>query len=280
MIIKQIVPGSPETEAYRGLTVRQLAADRGTFIAESINVIAAAAEAGLTPVSFLSARRHIPALEERFGKAFPSAVLLTADDAEIEALTGFRLHRGVLAEFGRPAPIAPETAARNALRAAVLENVTDPTNIGAIFRSAAALGMGAVLLSGSCCDPLHRRALRVSMGTVFKVPWAFVPSRSDNRNAVDLSFIKALGFSTSALALTESAVPITDPALVSEKRLALILGAEGNGLDPATVASCDHAVRIPMRSGVDSLNVAAAAAVAFWELGGKQTLKTQLGNTE
>ncbi len=280
MIIKEIRISSPEANLYAGLTDKQLRADGGLFIAESANVIAAAAEAGLEPISFLSQKRHIPALEARFGESFPEAPILTADDAEIEKLTGYRLHRGVLAAFRRAPSVSPEEASANASRAVVLENVTDPTNVGAIFRSAAALGMDAVLLSGSSCDPLHRRALRVSMGAVFRIPWAFVPARPDLKNAVDVGYIRRLGFETAALALRDSSVSVTDPALKREKRLAVILGAEGEGLSPVTVSECGYTVRIPMHNGMDSLNVAAAAAVAFWELSERLFEKSQLGNTE
>ena len=270
MIIREISIAAPEAEAYADLTDKQLRASGGLFIAESANVIAAAVEAGLEPVSFLSERRHVPALEERFGEAFPLVPLLTADESEIEKLTGYRLHRGVLAAFRRGDELSPEAAAAGASRVAVLENVTDPTNVGAIFRSAAALGMDALLLTRSCCDPLHRRALRVSMGAVFRLPWAFVPSGADNKNSVDIGIIRRLGFSTAAFALSEGSVPITDPALKAESRLALILGAEGDGLLPATIEACDYTARIPMHHGMDSLNVAAAAAVAFWELSARR----------
>lgn len=263
MVIKQIDMLSPEAEVYRGLTERQLTAENGLFIAESVNVIAAAVEAGYTPLSFLSEKRHIPALESAFGERFPLVPLYTSESSEIEKLAGYRLHRGVLAAFRRKPVITCEEAVKGAKRIAVLENVTDAANVGAVFRSAAALGMDAVLLTGSACDPLHRRALRVSMGAVFRIPWAILPPSASDPAV----FVKSLGFTAAALALDESAVPPDDPSLKSEDRLALFIGAEGPGLRPATVASCDRTVCIPMRRGMDSLNAAAAAAVAFWELG-------------
>ena len=181
-------------------------------------------------------------------------------------LTGYALTRGVLAAFRRPALPCVETLCQNARRVAVLENIVDSTNIGAIFRSAAALHINAVLVSPSCCDPLCRRAVRVSMGTVFQVPWTQIGETPADWPGAGLVRLSALGFKTAALALTDRSVPIDDPALMAEERLALILGTEGDGLAPETIARCDYTAKIPMSHGVDSLNVAAASAVAFWQL--------------
>lgn len=255
-----------ELDVYARLTQAQLRADprfeNGLFIAESVKVIEHALDAGLLPVSMLMARRHISgkarALIERCG----DVPVYTADDALLEKLTGYALTRGVLCAMRRPAPAAFENICQNARRVAVLEGVGDPTNLGAIFRSAAALGMDAVLLSPGCGDPLGRRAVRVSMGTVFQIPWARLDQWPQSR----LDQLKAMGFTTLAMALTERAVSIEDPHLTQLSRLAVVLGAEGDGLAPDTIAQCDFAVRIPMSHGVDSLNVASASALAFWQL--------------
>ena len=185
----------------------------------------------------------------------------TAPFDVLTRLTGFKLTRGMLCAMRRPPLSRAEEICRGARRAAVLENVMNPTNVGAIFRSAAALGMDAVLLTEGCCDPLYRRAIRVSMGTVFQVPWAWIE---------DVSVLGGLGFKTAAMALTGDPLSLRDPRLAREDRLAIVLGTEGDGLAPATIARCDYTVRIPMAHGVDSLNVAAASAVAFWQLGNQE----------
>ena len=256
----------PALDVYARLTEAQrlnrLNPGEGVFIAESPVVIGYALDAGIAPLSLLMERRHMDgkaaALLERCG----DVPVYTASREVLTQLTGYPLTRGVLCAMRRPAPRAIEDVCKNARRVAVLENIVDTTNIGAIFRSAAALGVEAVLLTPSCCDPLNRRAVRVSMGTVFQVPWA----RFDGWPEAGLERLKRLGFSTVAMALTDRSVPIDDPILKSVDRLAIILGTEGDGLAADTLARCDFTARIPMRHGVDSLNVAAASAVAFWEL--------------
>ena len=251
---------------YARLTEAQLRAagsGEGLFIAESLKVISSALEAGYEPVSILTEERHLAAAESAVGDLH--LPVYTGDAELLEQLTGFRLSRGVLAAMKRrPVPSA-ESVLTNARRVAVLEGINDPTNIGAIFRSAAALGMDAVLVAANCCDPLHRRAARVSMGGVFRIPWAVLDTLDDNASA-DIAGLHALGFTTAAMALRKDSVSITDPSLHTDK-LAILIGSEGNGLTERTISSCDHTVMIPMAHGVDSLNAAAAAAVAFWTLG-------------
>lgn len=261
-----------ESAPYARLTEAQLryACDscEGLFIAESLNVISSALEAGYEPVSLLTEERHLDKIASSL-KALPEDVpVYTAPPCALEALTGYRLSRGVLAAMRRKALPSFEDAVKGASRIAVLEGVLDPTNIGAIFRSAAALGMDAVILGSNCCDPLHRRAARVSMGGVFRIPWTVIPCLKEARNRLDLSVLKKEGFLTAAMALDDKAISIDDPALLRAQRLAVILGTEGSGLDPMTVSGCDMTVMIPMHHGVDSLNVAAASAVAFWMLAG------------
>ena len=195
------------------------------------------------------------------------APVYTADRETLATLTGYQLTRGVLCAFHRPAPLSAAQICQNARRVAVLENIVDSTNIGAIFRSAAALNMDAVLLTPSCCDPLCRRAVRVSMGTVFQVPWAQISASPADWTDNGIRQLHALGFKTAAMALSDRSVSIDDAALAAEPRLAIVLGTEGDGLAHSTIAACDYTVKIPMSHGVDSLNVAAASAVAFWQLG-------------
>ena len=262
---------APELDVYARLTENQLVnradPENALFIAESPLVIGRALDAGCEPVSFLMERRHIE------GKASDILARCTDDipvyAAELEVLTqltGFHLTRGMLCAMRRP-PL-PEVAAlcANAARVAVLENVMNPTNIGAIFRSAAALGVDAVLLSSAGSDPLYRRAVRVSMGTVFQVPWARIGEDAADWPQKGVERLHALGFRTAAMALTDDSVSIDDARLAAEPRLAIVLGTEGDGLSPRTIAACDYTVKIPMAHGVDSLNVAAASAVAFWQL--------------
>lgn len=250
---------------YARLTEAQLrlaGGGEGLFIAESLKVIACALRAGYAPISILSEKKHIGQVEAVIGGDLP---LYTGEAELLERLTGFRLSRGVLAAMKRrPLPTVGEVL-RNAHRAAVLEGVNDPTNIGAIFRSAAALGMDAVLVGANCCDPLHRRAARVSMGGVFQIPWAVLDTCED-KLSVDTGKLRSIGFITAAMALSGNSVSITDPALRADK-LAVLIGSEGSGLTARTISSCDLTVTIPMAHGVDSLNAAAAAAVAFWVLG-------------
>ena len=261
----------PALDVFARLTEHQLRSrlepEKGVFIAESPKVIDRALDAGCAPLALLMERRKIdgPArgILERIA---PDTPVYTAGREVLAQLTGYALTRGVLAAFRRPALPGVETLCQNARRVAVLENIVDSTNIGAIFRSAAALHIDAVLVSPSCCDPLCRRAVRVSMGTVFQVPWTQIGEPPADWPGAGLARLSALGFKTAALALTDRSVPIDDPALMAEERLALILGTEGDGLAPETIARCDYTAKIPMSHGVDSLNVAAASAVAFWQL--------------
>jgi len=267
-IVREITDFSaPELDVYARLTENQLAnrADpaNGLFIAESPLVIGRALDAGFEPVSFLMESRHVE------GKAAEILARCRADipvyAAELEVLTqltGFHLTRGMLCAMRRPLLPSAKEVCTGARRIAVLENVVNPTNLGAIFRSAAALGMDAVLLTSAGSDPFYRRALRVSMGTVFQVPWAYLP---EDEPWTEL--LHTLGFQTAAMALREDAMELSDARLAGIDKLALVLGTEGDGLKPETVAHCDYTVRIPMSHGVDSLNVAAASAVAFYQLG-------------
>ena len=261
----------PALDVFARLTQAQLRSrlepEKGVFIAESPKVIARALDAGLLPLSLLMERRKIegPA-QEILARCPADTPVYTADRDILTALTGYQLTRGVLAAFHRPAMPGVEVLCRDARRVAVLENIVDSTNIGAIFRSAAALHIDAVLVTPSCCDPLCRRAVRVSMGTVFQVPWTRIGAEPADWPIAGLAWLKALGFKTAALALTDRSVSIDDPALMAEPRLALVLGTEGDGLTADTIAHCDYTARIPMSHGVDSLNVAAASAVAFWQL--------------
>ena len=258
-----------ELDVYTRLTEAQLK-DRqrgeGLFIAEGHKIIAHALDAGLQPVSFLMEKKHIrgagAALIERCG----DVPVYTAESEVLEKLTGYRMNRGLLCAMRRPAARAAEEVCRGARRIAVLEGIVDPSNVGAIFRSAAALGMDAILLAPNCCDVLYRKAVRVSMGTVFQIPYARLCDTTAEWLEKGVELIKGLGFRTAALALDERAVSIEDEGLKGEARLALFLGTEGDGLQEATVSKCDYTVMIPMSHGVDSLNVAAASAVAFWEL--------------
>ena len=258
---------SPEAAPYSRLTEAQLkraGEGSGLFIAESINVIKAALEAGYRPVSLLTERKHLDKIEAELGALIGGTPVCTADGDELEKLAGYRLSRGVLCAMERrPLPAAEELLS-GASRVAVLEGVTDPTNIGSVIRSAAALGMDAVLLGGNCCDPLHRRAARVSMGAVFRIPWAVIPCLAEDRNSIDLSPLRDNGFMTLAAALSEGAVCPDDERLLGAEKLAVMLGSEGTGLSERTVKAADIAVKLPMSHGMDSLNVAAAAAVLFW----------------
>ena len=238
----------------------------GLFIAESPVVIGYALDAGYAPVSFLMERRHVAGKAAALLERCPDAPVYTADADVLQALTGYPLTRGVLCAMRRRPLPAVEDVLKGARRVAVLEGIVDTTNIGAIFRSAAALGMDAVLLTPTACDPLNRRAVRVSMGTVFQVPWTFIGQSMADWPERGLERLRGLGFSTCALALTDESVSIDDPLLARQERLALVLGTEGDGLARQTVAACDFTARIPMAHGVDSLNVAAAGAVAFWQL--------------
>lgn len=262
---------APELDVYARITEGQLLnrhePEKGMFIAESPRVIERALDAGYRPVSFLVERRF---LEEQAGELMrrcPDIPVYTADFDVLTQLIGFQLTRGMLCAMHRkPLPSVKEICA-DARRIAVLENVVNPTNVGAIMRSAAALNVDGVLLTRACSNPLYRRAIRVSMGTVFQIPWTILPEETGWPHP-GLEFLRAFGFRTAALALCEDSLPIDDPALRKEDKLALILGTEGDGLAAATIAGCDYTVKIPMAHGVDSLNVAAASAVAFWQLCG------------
>ena len=255
----------PALDVYARLTENQLVnrADpvNALFIAESPLVIGRALDAGCVPVSFLMERKHALGKGKALLERCPDVPVFVAELAVLTQLTGFHLTRGMRCAMRRPALPAPEAVCRNARRIAVLENVMNPTNLGAIFRSAAALGMEAVLLTSAGSDPLYRRALRVSMGTVFQVPWAYFPEDADWH-----ALLHGMGFRTVATALREDSLDIADPRLTAEPRLAVVLGTEGDGLARDTIAHCDYVARIPMSHGVDSLNVAAASAVAFYQL--------------
>ena len=262
---------APELDPYARLTQNQLRnrlePEKGIFIAESPKVISRALDAGYRPVSLLMERKQITGPAAEILTRCGDAPVYTADRELLAALTGFELTRGVLCAFRRPAPRSVEELCRDAKRVAVLEGIVDSTNVGAIFRSAAALNMDAVLINPSCCDPLYRRAVRVSMGTVFQVPWAQLGETPADWPEKGLAQLHALGFKTAAMALSDRSVSIDDEALATEPKLAIVLGTEGDGLAHSTIAACDYTVKIPMSHGVDSLNVAAASAVAFWQLG-------------
>ncbi len=251
----------PGLEVYASLTEAQLRnrldPSRGIFIAESPKVINVAIEAGYEPLSMLCEERHVEGDAASIIARFPDIPVYTGCRELLALLTGYTLTRGVLCAMRRPVPPAVEEVCRDARRVVVIDGVVDTTNIGAIFRSAAALGIDAVVLTPTSCDPLNRRAIRVSMGTVFLVPWTWVD---------DAESLRALGFKTVAMALTDRSVSIDDPQLCAEPRLAIIMGTEGDGLPDSTIQRADYTARIPMAHGVDSLNVAAAAAVAFWQL--------------
>ncbi|MBO4802443.1 MAG: RNA methyltransferase [Bacteroidaceae bacterium] len=280
----------PRVQVFASLTEAQLRnrlePEKGVFICESPKVIRVALDAGYEPLALLCEQRHITGdaadiiqrattLHSSNGSVadglsvcddFP---VFTGSRELLAQLTGYTLTRGVLCAMRRPAPRAVEDICRDARRVAVIEAVTDTTNIGAIFRSAAALGIDAVLLTTNSCDPLNRRAVRVSMGSVFLVPWTWVET-ADYQHV-----LRRLGFRTAAMALTDNSISIDDPVLTREPRLAIILGTEGDGLPHASISAADYVVRIPMAHGVDSLNVAAASAVAFWQLRSQQEKPTE-----
>lgn len=260
----------PRLDIYARLTEAQLMnrfdPENAMFIAESPKVIHRALDGGYIPVSLLMEEKDILGSAADVIARCGDIPLFTAPREVLEQLTGYKLTRGVLCAMRRkPLPEVPQVL-ENARRIVVLENVMNPTNVGAIFRSAAALGMDAVLLTPGCSDPLYRRSARVSMGTVFQIPWTFIGSEVAQWPDPGMAQLQKLGYKTAALALSDDSVSIDDPALAREDRLALILGSEGDGLVQQTIARCDYTVKIPMYHGVDSLNVAAASAVAFWEL--------------
>ena len=261
---------APELDVYARTSEVQLLRyyepEPGIFIAESPKVIERALKAGYQPISFLVEHKDLEGEAQEILKQYPDVPVYTAEYELLVKLTGFALTRGMLCAMHRNPLPSVEEICRNASRIAVLENVVNPTNIGAIFRSAAALHMDAVLLTGGCSDPLYRRAARVSMGTVFQIPWTYFDKKSVWPQD-GMQTLRKLGFKTAAMALRDDSVGIDDKALRSEEKLAVILGTEGDGLASQTIADCDYTVKIPMSHGVDSLNVAAASAVAFWELG-------------
>lgn len=266
---------APELDVYARLTENQLLnrhePEKGLFIAESPKVVERALDAGCIPVSLLLEKKHITGEAKDILARCPNVPVYTAEFDVLTNLTGFQLTRGVLCAMYRPALPSIEDVCKNARRIAILENVVNPTNIGAIFRSAAALHMDAVLLTPACSNPLYRRAIRVSMGTVFQIPWTYIGAENCIWPQDGMSLLKKSGFKTAAMALCKDSVDIDNPQLLAEEKLAIILGTEGDGLASSTIADCDYTVCIPMSHGVDSLNVAAASAVAFWQLGKQYT---------
>ena len=260
---------APELDIYARLTEGQLLnrhePDKGVFIAESPKVIERALDAGCVPISMLMEKKHVESQAREIIQRCGEIPVYAAEFDVLTQLTGFHLTRGMLCAMKRIVLPSVEKICKNASRIAILEDVVNPTNVGAIIRSAAALGMDAVLLTHGCADPLYRRASRVSMGTVFQIPWTILPK--DSWPCATLDTLKNMGFKTAAMALKTDSVSIDDTVLASYEKLAIVLGTEGEGLKNATIAACDYTVLIPMFHGVDSLNVAAASAVAFWQLG-------------
>lgn len=252
-----------ELDVYARLTEAQirnrLEPEKGIFIAESPKVIRLALDAGFEPVSFLMEEKHIEGDAKDLLLRCPDVPVYTGERALLKELTGYALTRGVLSAMRRKPLPAPDDVLNGAARVAVLDGIVDASNLGAIVRSAAALDIDAVLFTSDCCDPLNRRAVRVAMGTVFQIPWTFLP-------ADGIALLRGYGFTTAAMALVDDSLPMDDPRLKQCEKLAVVLGTEGDGLSKETIAACDFAVKIPMSHGVDSLNVAAASAVAFWEL--------------
>ena len=252
----------PGVELFSGMTEAQLRnrleVEKGIFIAESPKVIRVALDAGFNPVALLCEEKHITGDASDIISRCGDIPVYTGPRELLTQLTGYQLTRGVLCAMRRPMPPSVSEVCKGARRVVVIDSVVDTTNIGAIFRSAAALGIDAVLLTSSSCDPLNRRSVRVSMGSVFLVPWTWIEA--------PVSSLRELGFRTAAMALTDNSVPIDDPQLMAEPRLAIIMGTEGDGLAHEVITDADYVVRIPMSHQVDSLNVAAAAAVAFWQL--------------
>ena len=261
---------APELDVYARLTEAQLRnrreTEKGIFIAESLKVIEYALDAGCEPVSFLMERKHIEGQAKGLLARCGDVPVYTAECEVLAELTGYELTRGILCAMRRPAMPSVEEICKKARRIVVLDGIVDPTNVGAIFRSAAALNMDAVLVTPSCCDPLYRRAVRVSMGTIFQIPWTRIGEHSSQWPCIGIERLKEMGFKTAAMALTERSISIEDESLKEVEKLAVVMGSEGHGLSEETIAACDYTVKIPMSHGVDSLNVAAASAVAFWQL--------------
>ena len=264
---------APELDVYARLNENQLLnrADpaNALFIAESPKVVERAMNEGYEPVSMLVEKKHIEGEAKDVIARCGDIPIYTAEFEVLKNLTGFALTRGVLCAMRRRALPSVEEVCKGAKRIAILENVMNPTNVGAIFRSAAALNMDVVLLTPASSNPLYRRAARVSMGTVFQIPWTYLAGEESAWPYPGIDQLKALGFKTVAMALCDDSISIDDPKLMAEEKLAVILGTEGDGLATATIADCDYTVKIPMSHGVDSLNVAAASAVAFWQLGNR-----------
>lgn len=258
---------APEISVYKSLKASKQNKYRELFIAESVKVINVALDKGIEPVSFLMEERQILGIGKELISRLPNIPVFTASREVLSELTGFELTRGVLCAMKRPKPLMLDEVLQNAKRVAVLERISDSVNVGAIFRSAAALGFDAVLLFNNCSEPLNRRTVRVSMGSVFLVPWAFFDKEGfpEPRNAVE--YLKSKGYLTAAMALIDDTVSIDSEILEKAEKLALFLGAEGDGLSKDTINACDYTVKIPMCHDVDSLNVATAAAISFWELG-------------
>ena len=260
----------PELDVFARLTEAQLRnkkePEKGLFIAESPKVIQRALNAGYEPVALLMEQKHITGDAADIIACCGDIPVYTAEREVLAGLTGYELTRGVLCALRRKPLPSVEELCRNARRIAILESIVDPTNVGAIFRSAAALNMDAVLVTPTCCDPLYRRSVRVSMGTVFQIPWSRIGTTHTDWPGAGMEQLKRLGFKTAAMALSDDSVSIDDEGLGQEEKLAVILGTEGDGLSSQTIADCDYTVRIPMSHEVDSLNVAAASAVAFWQL--------------
>ena len=264
---------APELDVYARLTEAQLLnreePAKGLFIAESPKVVERAMNAGYEPVSMLVEKKHIEGEAKDVIARCGKIPVYTAEFEVLKQLTGFALTRGVLCAMRRRPLPSVEEVCKGAKRIVILENVMNPTNVGAIFRSAAALNIDAVLLTPACSNPLYRRAARVSMGTVFQIPWTYFSGDEAAWPHPGIDVLKSLGFKTAAMALCDESVGIDDEKLMAEEKLAIILGTEGDGLATATIADCDYTVKIPMSHGVDSLNVAAASAVAFWQLGNR-----------
>ena len=261
---------APELDVYVRLTGAQLRSkvepSLGVFIAESPTVVEVALNSGCTPLSLLTDERFLHGKVAELIERMGDIPIYIASREVLRTLTGFELTRGVLCAMRRPVMPSIEELLKNATRIAVLENITDSTNIGAIFRSASALAVDAVLLTPSCCDPLCRRAVRVSMGTVLQVPWGRIGENASDWPEKGLALLHSFGFVTLAMALSDNSLSLADPTLRDIEKLAIVLGTEGDGLSHSTVANCTYTVKIPMSHGVDSLNVASAGAVAFWQL--------------
>lgn len=273
MIVRIDTLEDERLDAYARLTEAQLRnklePEKGIFIAESGKVIERALEGGMQPLSLLMEEKWLPSMAsivERIEQVDPTIPVFVAPHDELEKLCGFELTRGALGAFRRPRPLSVAEACEGARVVAILEDITNHTNVGAIFRSAAALGVDAVLITPACYDPLYRRAVRVSMGTVFQIPWARIGEDAHDWAQTGIPMLHELGFTTAALALSDNSVSLRDEKLKECEKIALVLGTEGDGLAESTIARCDYTVKIPMYHQVDSLNVAAASAVAFWEL--------------